>query len=124
MKYTVMKMDNRFSYKKWFDYCIKFSNRMANSHGPLTFNDSIKWMTDTYGWSAEMRQWAAIMAWVHTSHMISGQKFTPSSQRILPQHPDACNKHWSWTNGYDDLRIYVASDRELNFFQLRWPCEQ
>ena len=120
-----MKMDNRVTYKKWFDYCIKFPNRMAVGHGPLNFNDAIKWMTETYGWSAEMRQWASIMSWVGTSQMLhqqSGGTMTLATG-ILEQHPDICNMNWSWTNGYDDLRIYLASDRELNFFQLKWPNE-
>ena len=32
-----------------------------------------------------------------------------------------CEQEHGFRMVYDDLRIYVASDRELNFFQLRWP---
>jgi hypothetical protein len=43
------------------------------------------------------------------------------AQRPPKTLPDVCNTHWSWTNGYNDLRIYVASDKELTFFQLAHP---
>jgi hypothetical protein len=70
---------------------------------------------ETYGWSAEIRQYADMHAWIVTNNrVLKGQ---------AAEIPAECNPHWSWTNGYDDLRIYVASDRELNFFQLRWPNE-
>jgi hypothetical protein len=38
----------------------------------------------------------------------------------LEKTPAYCNPHWSWTNGYDDLRIYVSSSTELVFFKLKW----
>jgi hypothetical protein len=38
--------------------------------------------------------------------------------------PNSCNPYWSWTNGYDDLRLYVKSDQELSFFQLANPIDQ
>jgi hypothetical protein len=70
---------------------------------------------ETYGWSAEIRQYDDMRAWITTNNrVLKGQ---------AAEIPPECNPYWSWTNGYDDLRIYVASDRELNFFQLRWPNE-
>ena len=122
MKYEIAKLDGRFTYRDLFEYYIKFSNRMAVDHGPLKFNDVMKWFSDTYGWSAEIRQYNNMMSWTTASRNVMNQ--FPKATGILSELPDCCNSHWSWTNGYDDLRIYVASDRELNFFQLRWPCEQ
>ena len=124
MKYEIVKLDGRFTYKDLFQYCIKFSDSMARGSGPLHFNHVIKWFNDTYGWSAEIRQYDNMLKWVNTSRMIHQPKFTNSlTSGILSHAPDVCNPYWSWTNGYDDLRIYVKSDAELNFFQLKWPNE-
>jgi hypothetical protein len=43
--------------------------------------------------------------------------------RVPKDLPDDCNPNWSWTNGYDDLRIYVKDDPELAFFQLAFKSE-
>ena len=115
MKYEIVKLDGRFSYRNLFQYCIKFGGRMSLSRGPLHFTQVQRWFSDTYGWSAEIRQYAEIRQWIMTNNrMLKG---SPS------EVPEECNPHWSWTNGYDDLRIYVATDAELNFFQLKYPCD-
>jgi hypothetical protein len=125
MKYRIIRLDGRFSYRKWFEYYIGFSNNMAIGYGPLYFNDTVKWFTDTYGWSAEIRQYDKISKWVSNSQMIARQPSAFSlSSGILTELPDHCNPHWSWTNGYDDLRIYVKSAAELAFFQLKFPVDQ
>lgn len=125
MKYEIQKLDGRFTYRDLFGYCIKFSSSMARGQGPLHFNSVLEWFRDTYGWSAEIRQYDNIIKWVSNNQLISRQARSPAlAQGILIEKPDACNTYWSWTNGYDDLRIYVKSDAELNFFQLRWPCDQ
>jgi hypothetical protein len=123
MKYEIAKLDGRFTYRDLFEYYIKFSNSMTRGHGPLHFNAVLEWFRDTYGWSAEIRDYNKMHKWTQQTTQWMGSRFQ-ASQGVLEQLPDHCNSHWSWTNGYDDLRIYVASDRELNFFQLRWPCEQ
>jgi hypothetical protein len=43
---------------------------------------------------------------------------------ILEETPTHCNPHWSWTNGYDDLRIYVATDAEMAFFTLKYAQDK
>lgn len=115
MKYEIQRLDGRFTYRDMFEYCIKFGGRMSHGQGPLAFTQVQKWFFETYGWSAEIRQYNEIIKWVTTSN-----RWLKSSPLELPTE---CNRHWSWTNGYDDLRIYVKSDKELNFFQLRWPSE-
>lgn len=115
MKYEIQRLDGRFTYRDLFQYTIKWPNRMSNRQGPINFTRVQKWFSDTYGWSAEVRQYADIRSWVETNNrFMKGQAV---------EMPEECSKHWSWTNGYEDLRIYVATDRELNFFQLRWPNE-
>ena len=121
MKYEIAKLDGRFTYRDLFEYYIKFSNSMTRGHGPLHFNAVLEWFRDTYGWSAEIRQYNNMMSWTTASRNVMNQ--FPKATGILSELPDCCNSHWSWTNGYDDLRIYVRSDAELNFFQLRFSVE-
>lgn len=125
MRYQIHRLDGRFSYRHLFQYYIGFGGSMSFGQGPLHFNDALKWFFDTYGWSAEIRQYTNISKWVANSQMIARQ---PSSSGlalgILTEPPEHCNPHWSWTNGYDDLRIYVAGDPELAFFQLAHPVDQ
>lgn len=125
MKYDIVKLDGRFTYRDLFGYCIKFSNRMAVNQGPLQFNQVLEWFQQTYGWSAEIRQYDNMIKWIGNSQLIMTQfRSGGLAKGILSERPDCCNPHWSWTNGYEDLRIYLATDKELGFFRLRWPCEQ
>ena len=121
MHYEIVKLDNRFGHRNLFDYYIKFSPSMTQRHGPLCFNKALQWFTETYGWSAEVRQYDAIMRWVATNTMIQQPGFpTKLATGVLDEKPQFCNRYWSWSNGYKDLRIYVHSDRELAFFKLKW----
>jgi hypothetical protein len=43
---------------------------------------------------------------------------------VLARPSAHCNPHWSWSNSYQDLRIYVATEKELTFFQLAHPIDQ
>ena len=123
MKYKVHRLDKRFSFHDHFEFYIGFTNRMSNQQGPLYFNRAQRWFTETYGWSAEIRQWADMLAWSDTNRLIAKQGFGTKLSNPSVNKCQDCNEYWSWTNGYDDLRIYVKSDKELNFFLLRWPCE-
>ena len=124
MKYEIVKLDGRFTYRDLFGYCIKFSNRMAVDHGPLKFNDAMRWFTDTYGWSAEIRDYSKMQKWTSQATQWMGSSRFQASQGILEHAPDHCNPYWSWTNGYDDLRIYVKSQQELVLFELRFSSNK
>ena len=120
MKYEIAKLDGRFTYRDLFGYCIKFSNSMTRGHGPLHFNAVLEWFRDTYGWSAEIRDYSKMQKWTVQNTQWMGSLRRAQASGILEETPAHCNPHWSWTNGYDDLRIYVATDKELVFFQLAW----
>ena len=129
MKYTIQRLDGRFTYRDWFQYYIGFSHQMSNDQGPLNFDHCLQWFIQTYGWAAEIRQYADIHRWINmnqhmTQHMI--RKFGNNHPLKIPAAldlPTSCNPYWSWTNGYSDLRIYVRSDQELSFFHLANPME-
>jgi hypothetical protein len=76
-------------------------------HGILWFNDVKQWFENSYGTSAEIRDWDAMRKY----HL----RFGVHIETPIPKH---VNFSWSWTNGYDDLRIYVKGDKELSFFKL------
>ena len=116
MKYEIVKLDGRYTHRDLFQYCIKFGQRMGVNRGPLCFTQAQRWFFETYGWSAEIRQYDDIVRWFKTNN----RWINPTPMDLPPE----CNPHWSWTNGYDDLRIYVASDAELTFFQLKFSSEQ
>ena len=125
MNYTIQRLDGRFTFRKYFEYYIGFTGRMSNRQGPLHFNQAQEWFTRTYGWSAEARQYEDILRYHATNQMLfQGVPRIIRNNDWTEDLPDCCNRHWSWTNGYDDLRIYVATEKELNFFQLKWTNEQ
>lgn len=124
MKYTVTRLDGRFSYREWFEYYIGFASVMSNRHGPVYYNDALKWFHETYGWSAEIRQYGKIMQWTSNTYINNLLNQKRQATGILVERSDHCNPNWSWTNHYPDLRIYVASEQELAFFQLKFPLDQ
>jgi hypothetical protein len=127
MKYTIQRLDGRYAYCSWFQYYVGFSTTMSNDQGPLNFDHCLQWFVQTYGWSAEIHQYSEISHWVSMNQTMNRQmirKFGnnhPLGIAPAPDLPNSCNPHWSWTNTYDDLRIYVATHKELTFFQLAFP---
>ena len=120
MRYVIQRLDGRYSYRDWFEYYLGFSNHMSNRQGPEHYNNALKWFMETYGWSAEIRQYHKIMQW-NGSMVINQLINRPGATMTRSQH---CNPNWSWTNSFGDLRIYVATDQELAFFQLAHPVDQ
>jgi len=125
MNYTVKKLDGRFSHYHYFKYYIGFPHRMSNKSGPLNFVKAQKWFTETYGWSAEIRQWNEIRDWIQLSKkpLLSVKQGWVRAQPDSDDIPEECNQLWSWSNLYEDLRIYVASSKELAFFQLKFSAD-
>jgi hypothetical protein len=109
MQYKIHKLDGRYTHREYFAYTIVFSPQMApNNKGVLWFNNVLQWFTRTYGHSCEIRMMISMLRYHHSFGGLL-------DDTALPEH---VNFKWSWTNGYDDLRIYVKSDKELNFFKL------
>ena len=114
MKYKIRKLDGRYSYRDWFKYCLIFSPTMySNDKGVLWFNDTKVWFENIYGSSAEIKEWHAMLKYHHTfENFVEGSTLAPH-----------VNFHWSYTNGYNDLRIYIKSEKELGFFKLSYPMQ-
>ena len=127
MKYNIQRLDGRHSYHRWFQYYAGFSPRMTSNKGPLNFTRAQQWCFQTWGWSAEVRQWSDIYRWTANSvpmmRLNQGFVYQPTPSNL----PEECNPYWSWTNGTTaggELRLYFKSDAELAFFQLAHPIDQ
>ena len=121
--YTIKQMDGRFSYREWFSIYISFSGTMFRQQGPWYFAQAQKWFVRTYGWSAEIKQYAEMHRWLG----VQGQMTHFPNYRPLALDAgieEVCNPHWSWSNQYNDLRIYLQGDKELAFWELGQPLNQ
>jgi hypothetical protein len=119
MKYDLIRLDGRYAYRHNFKFYLRFTGSMARQSGPVYFNDAMTWFAERYGWSAEIKQWHHIDRW--TGNQLAG---IPVASGILAEPSAHCNPHWSWSNLHTDLRIYVATEQELAFFQLTYPVDQ
>jgi len=128
MKYTIQRLDKRYSHADLFQYYIGFKPRMDADRGPECFNEVLQWFTRTYGWSAEIKQHVNMKqygkAYNNVTHHMNQKFGIPLNQMTHQLIPGFCNELWSWSNLYDDLRIYTATHRELTFFQLTFPVDQ
>jgi hypothetical protein len=70
MKYTVTRLDGRYSYRQNFEFYLGFASIMTRQQGPIAFNDAMTWFAEHYGWSAEIKQWHHINRW--TGNQLAG----------------------------------------------------
>lgn len=111
MKYKIQKLDGRYSHREYFKYYVVFRKTSSfDCDHIINFNNTIQWFTKTYGSSTEIRMWKEILRY----HNRFGAML--DSQPL----PNYVNFNWSWTNGYEDLRIYVKGDKELALFKLAY----
>ena len=63
-----------------------------------------EWCWETWGPSKEIDDWLSsdLAIWVSDVPAVSQ------------------NSHWSWQNDQYSTRIYLADEKELNWFKLRW----
>lgn len=125
MKYSLKKLDGRFSHHKRFQYYVGFGESMYDGLGPENYNQGLKWCMETYGWSAEIRESEDIRKWYHHSVPFIRHNSALTVQSVSTKNlPNCYNSFWSWSNSMSRLRIYLASDKELAFFQLNFPVDQ
>jgi hypothetical protein len=106
MKYLVTRLDRRYSHSGVFDYMLEFSkNTRGNGTGVLDFDRARRWMNRTYGWSQDVEIQSAI-------------KWLGSVRPDVTVQVEDMNQYWAYSVAYKDYRIYLASEKELTFFQL------
>ena len=124
MKFTLHYTDKRHRYHAWFGAYISFSKYMGIDAGPLSFCQTTDWFTEKYGPSCEVRQWFEMKEWQEAySKIISATKASNMTPEIINDAKKYVNPHWSWSNGTEDLRVYICSDKELTFFNLSFENE-
>ena len=109
MHYKIIALDRRHSWHGDFKYMIEFPKRSTQSFtqvssGVLSFDRSRRWFNDTFSWSQDVD---------------TRERMRVADNSIVDT--DEYNKKWSWSIKYDEYRIYVANEAELNWFVLRYP---
>lgn len=104
MMYHIVLLNGRNSWSKIYRYTIEFPKGTYSS-GVLEFDRARRWFNRTYGWSTDVK----------TQNEIAEQlnDMVPSSHQS-----DDLNLQWAYSTEYRNYRIYVASDKELMFFEL------
>jgi len=105
MKYQVTRLDLRYSHSGSFGYVLEFSKNTWAGTGVLDFDRARRWMNRTYGWSQDVEIQSAI------------KRCKKRNPDVVVQAEDT-NPHWAYSVAYKDYRIYLASEKELTFFQL------
>ena len=104
MKYDIVKLNGRNSWSKIYRYTIEFPKGTYSS-GVLEFDRARRWFNRTYGWSTDVKTQNEIAEQLNDT--------VPSSHQS-----DDLNLQWAYSTEYRNYRIYVASDKELMFFEL------
>ena len=125
-KWKCTKLDARYNYKKYFGYMIEVQGIGNSALKAVEFNRVKQWFEQTYGHSAEVRDWVNIVGYFNFTQAASTlwRKKLPVQQEEMPL--DIISEHWSWTNGRygEDHRIYCASEKEVAFFRLAHKLDQ
>lgn len=107
MTIRVTKCDRRHTGYRYFEYIVEpkvnmtnfFRNALALDRF-VRFNELRNWCWQTWGSSCERSLYLRI-----AEHDQLAQEL---------------NKSWSWNSDNNDLRIYLCSEKELNWLKLRW----
>lgn len=108
MHYTVTKMDGRYS-KHGYQYLIEFSRNLTFGTGVLDFDRARRWFNATFGWSQDVET---------RDEMLRNRMY----HKDIYTEEDI-NPAWAYAVKYGDYRIYVASEKELNWFVLANPAK-
>jgi hypothetical protein len=109
MNYEITKLDRRHAWHNQFAYIIEFkkSNSLYNrSAGVLEFDRSRRWFNETFGWSQDVE---------------TRSKIGRTRAYNTENYSKDFNLHWAYSIKYNEYRIYVQSDQELNWFLLGHP---
>lgn len=110
MKYTIIKLDKRHSWRHEFVWMIEFRRsptwNKSLASGVLAFDRSRRWFNEKFGWGQEVKTRETI------SHIPRGD---------IEKIPGDYNEVWAYSVEYDKYRIYIKDDATLNWFVLSHP---
>lgn len=109
MRTKTKKTDKRYTGHQHFNYVVDvvmpasvpfIHNKPLNRRQQKIayFHQVRQWCVDTWGMSCEREHWLTL-------------KESESSD---------INTHWCWHTDFNDLKIYLTSEKEANWFKLRW----
>lgn len=105
MKITVRKTDKRYTGSDVFGYVVDIKNtsfaiihtKLNKSQRITKFQEVRDWCIQTWGMSCEREHYLQMLA----------DEFD-------------VNTHWCWHTEFYDTKIYLRSDKEANWFKLKW----
>jgi hypothetical protein len=106
MKYKTIKMDGRYT-RYGFTHLVEFPKSIKFGTGVLDFDRSRRWFNDQFGWSQD----------VETRNLMCQNKGYNFDAYV----PNDLNPVWAYAVRYDNLRIYVDTDKTLTWFMLCHP---
>ena len=102
MKLTIKKTDKRHTGHEQWQYLVIVERQPQTPFGSFThlyktkdLNQLREWCWTTYGPSCELEFWLRL----------------PETER---------NCHWCWNTNYNNFKIYLRTDKETNWFKLKW----
>jgi hypothetical protein len=110
MNYEITKLDRRHAWHGQFAYMIEFKKSRSwnknTSTGVLEFDRARRWFNEKFGWSQD----------VETRSQIGAVR-----AQLKEDYTRDFNLYWAYSIKYNEYRIYVQSDKELNWFVLGHP---
>lgn len=104
MKLTIKKTDKRHTGSSEWRWLVIIERRPTVGFGnaaltqkSIDLNEIREWCWQTYGPSCELEFWLRI-----------------------PEGSQSRNEHWCWHTNFDNYKIYLRTDKEANWFKLKW----
>ncbi len=99
MKIVIKKTDKRHTGHGVFDYVadVRVPGLGRRSEAVLDFIEVRKWCWETFGPSCEREHWLDL------------QKFK-----------QPVNERWCWHTDFGNFKIYIRTEKEANWFRLKW----
>lgn len=104
MKLTIKRTDKRHTGHLEWQYLVVVERSPNTPFGSSTSFQKIKdlntireWCWQTYGPSCELELWLKV-----------------------PDTTPGKNIHWCWHTNFNNFKIYLRTDKEANWFKLKW----
>lgn len=104
MKFTFKKTDKRHNGNQHWKYIVIVEKAANITYGIQStiqkandLNQIREWCWATYGPSCELDFWLA-----------------------LPEGASSKNEQWCWHTNFDNFKIYLRTEKEANWFKLKW----
>ena len=97
----IRKTDKRHTGSQYFAYVIEVKSSPGKFDRPgriAELNEIRQWCWTTWGPSSDREHWLTMK----------------ESNRF------AVNEHWCWHTEFNELKIYLATDKEANWAKLKW----